>query len=73
MTVYELLVELKKLEEGGYGDIDVCVEADHGQQVLNAWSVTLENYSEDNESTVHDDDLPDYEDYDLSKIVLIYG
>jgi hypothetical protein len=73
MTVYELLVELKKLEEAGYGDTTICVEADHGQQTTNACSVTLENYSEDDECCVHEDDLPEYEGYDLTKMVVIYG
>jgi hypothetical protein len=66
-----LLVELKKIEEAGYGSAEVWVEADHGQQPTNSHSVTIENYSVDDDHCIHQDDIAAYENFELEKIILI--
>ena len=73
MTLDELLVELNKLKEEGHGDSDVCVYADHGQETINAYTVSLEDYNEDDQVCVHKDDLGEYEGSELEKIILISG
>jgi hypothetical protein len=73
MKLNKLLEELLKLHDDGHGDTEICVEADHGQTAVYAGWVSLEDYSEDDETTIHPDDLEDYEDWVLTKIILISG
>ena len=73
MKLDELLVKLNKLKKSGWGDIDICVQADHGQTTTNAEWVSLEDYNEDDQVCVHEDDLGEYEGSELEKIILISG
>tara|TARA_R110000868_G_scaffold69632_3_gene204803 strand:- start:384 stop:605 length:222 start_codon:yes stop_codon:yes gene_type:complete len=73
MILDELLAELNKLKDAGHGDLDIFVIADHGQNAESAHSVSLEDFSEDDQDFIHEDDLGEYEGFELVKAILISG
>lgn len=71
MNISDVVYELDKIQTE-HGDLPVYVWADHGQTCYTAYTVSVGYVDSDGES-IHDDDLDDYAEEDLTKAVVIDG
>lgn len=73
MTLNELINKAIKLQEKGYGDLQVRLITDHGQVLMKAEHIETTYMEEDTymEDEIHEDDLDEWEN--PIKVIVIAG
>lgn len=71
LNISQVVDKLQKIKNE-HGELPVFVCADHGQINFTAYSVDVCYIDDDNES-IHPDDLDDYDLDDLTKVAVIDG